>query len=211
MAQLRNVIARGIVPKQSRSCRWKPGAGCSGSPRRQEPPRDDDGRQLPPRRVRFAWRKPTISLSWKDEPDLERRIFGAVGAMHRIPLDIFGKFLATVPGAALAGLVAPMISRFFATAFSPSRTCTTMGPEVMNATRSLKNGRSLCTEYNMCCVGLAPAHALLRDDAKPALLELGDNLSGKVPGGCVRFDNGGGVQRPWDRLCWLNRFRTGWK
>ena len=44
-------------------------------------------------------------------------------------------------GAALAGLVAPMTSRYFFTALLPSSTCTTMGPDTMNFTRSLKNGR----------------------------------------------------------------------
>jgi peptidoglycan/xylan/chitin deacetylase (PgdA/CDA1 family) len=50
-----------------------------------------------------------------------------------------------VPGAASFGLVAPITSRFLATAFSPSRTCTTTGPEVMKVQRSLKKGRSLWT------------------------------------------------------------------
>ncbi|KZC98848.1 hypothetical protein AUP43_14655 [Oceanibaculum pacificum] len=48
-------------------------------------------------------------------------------------------------GAALAGLVAPITSRFLATAFSPSNTWTTTGPEIMKLTSSPKNGRSLCT------------------------------------------------------------------
>jgi len=55
------------------------------------------------------------------------------------------KSLRMVPAAALAGLVAPMISRLAAIAFSPSSTCTTTGPDVMNVHRSLKNGRALCT------------------------------------------------------------------
>jgi hypothetical protein len=55
------------------------------------------------------------------------------------------KSLRIVPSAALAGLVAPISSRFFATAFSPSSTCTTTGPEVMKATRSLKKGRARWT------------------------------------------------------------------
>jgi hypothetical protein len=50
-----------------------------------------------------------------------------------------------VPGAAFFGSVAPMISRFFAMAFSPSSTCNSTGPEVMYFTRSLKNGRAACT------------------------------------------------------------------
>ena len=55
------------------------------------------------------------------------------------------KSLRMVPAAALAGLVAPMTSRFLAMASSPSSTCTTTGPEVMKVQRSLKNGRALCT------------------------------------------------------------------
>ena len=50
-----------------------------------------------------------------------------------------------VPSAALAGLVAPITSRFLAIAFSPSSTCTTVGPDDMNSTSSPKNGRSLWT------------------------------------------------------------------
>jgi formyltetrahydrofolate-dependent phosphoribosylglycinamide formyltransferase len=53
--------------------------------------------------------------------------------------------LRIVPGSAFSGLVAPITSRFFATASSPSRTCTTTGPEIMNWTRSLKKGRSRWT------------------------------------------------------------------
>jgi glutathione S-transferase len=53
--------------------------------------------------------------------------------------------LRIVPSAAWAGFVAPMISRYRRTAFSPSSTWTTTGPEVMNATSSPKNGRSRWT------------------------------------------------------------------
>jgi len=53
--------------------------------------------------------------------------------------------LRMVPSAALAGLVAPMTSRFRATALSPSSTCTMTGPLVMYCTRLLKKGRSRCT------------------------------------------------------------------
>src|SRR3546814_10868923 len=55
------------------------------------------------------------------------------------------KSLRMVPSAALAGLVAPITSRYLAMAFSPSSTCTTTGPEIMKSTRSLKKGRALCT------------------------------------------------------------------
>ena len=47
-----------------------------------------------------------------------------------------------VPGAAFFGSVAPISSRFLAIAFSPSSTCTMIGPDTMKSTRSLKNGRS---------------------------------------------------------------------
>jgi integrase len=44
--------------------------------------------------------------------------------------------LRIVPAAAFSGFVAPITSRFFATASSPSSTCTITGPSVMNLTRS---------------------------------------------------------------------------
>src|SRR5690606_33603413 len=50
-----------------------------------------------------------------------------------------------VPGAASFGLVAPSSSRCLSTAFSPSRTWIITGPEIMNSTSALKNGRSRCT------------------------------------------------------------------
>jgi len=50
-----------------------------------------------------------------------------------------------VPAAAFLGSVAPIRSRFLVIASSPSSTCTNTGPEIMNSTRSLKNGRSRCT------------------------------------------------------------------
>ena len=50
-----------------------------------------------------------------------------------------------MPAGALRESVGPITSRYRATAFSPSRTMTTAGPEVMKRTRSLKNGRSLWT------------------------------------------------------------------
>ena len=56
----------------------------------------------------------------------------------------FGIQLPVMMGVTFAS-VAPMISRFLATAFSPSSTCTITGPEIMYETRSLNNGRSRCT------------------------------------------------------------------
>ncbi len=49
------------------------------------------------------------------------------------------------PPSAFFGSVAPISSRFLAMAFSPSSTWIITGPEIMNSTRSLKKGRSLCT------------------------------------------------------------------
>ena len=50
-----------------------------------------------------------------------------------------------VPFSAFLGSVAPISSRFFAMAFSPSSAWIITGPEIMKSTRSLKNGRALCT------------------------------------------------------------------
>jgi hypothetical protein len=55
------------------------------------------------------------------------------------------KSARSVPGAAFFGSVAPMTSRFFAMAPSPSSTMRTTGPLVMNFTRSAKNGRARWT------------------------------------------------------------------
>src|SRR5690606_18806857 len=49
---------------------------------------------------------------------------------------VFAKSARIVPGAASFGLVAPITSRFFAMALSPSSTCTITGPETANWTRS---------------------------------------------------------------------------
>src|SRR5262249_44787830 len=51
----------------------------------------------------------------------------------------------TVPLGAFFESVGPIRSRQRLMAFSPSRTPTKTGPEVMNFTRSPKNGRSRCT------------------------------------------------------------------
>src|SRR5690606_14627165 len=50
-----------------------------------------------------------------------------------------------VPAAASFGLVAPIRSRFFSTAPSPSSTWIITGPEIMNSTSAPKNGRSRWT------------------------------------------------------------------
>lgn len=53
--------------------------------------------------------------------------------------------LRMVPSAAAAGSVAPMVSRYFWTAFSASRTRTITGLRVMKVTSSRKKPRSLWT------------------------------------------------------------------
>jgi hypothetical protein len=72
-------------------------------------------------------------VAGKELGNFLRRGIGRVGALRM------------VSAAALAGSVAPMMSRYFAIALSPSSTCTTTGPEIMKSTSSPKNGRSLCT------------------------------------------------------------------
>ena len=52
--------------------------------------------------------------------DLDRGVLGAVGAVHS-PTETANS-LRMVPASALAGLVAPITSRYLATALSPSRT-----------------------------------------------------------------------------------------
>jgi hypothetical protein len=52
----------------------------------------------------------------------------------------FAKSARIVPGAASLGLVDPMSSRFFAIAFSPSKTETKTGPSIMKVTSSRKKG-----------------------------------------------------------------------
>ena len=94
-----------------------------------------------------------------------------------------------VPAAALAGLVAPMISRFLAMAFSPSSTCTTTGPEVMNLHQVVEERPRLVHAVEL--LGLLAAHpdALLGDDPQALLLEPGVDLAGQVPAGRVRLDD----------------------
>jgi hypothetical protein len=53
--------------------------------------------------------------------------------------------LRIVPGAAFAGSVAPITSRFLAIAPSPSSAITRIGPSDMNVVRLEKNGRSRWT------------------------------------------------------------------
>ena len=76
-----------------------------------------------------------------------------------------------VLAAALAGSVAPITSRYFAMAFSPSSTCTTTGPDTMKSTSSPKNGRALVHRVELLRLLARDAHALLRDDAQARLLD----------------------------------------
>ena len=76
--------------------------------------------------------------------DLDRGGLRRVRAVHGVLADRF-RNLADGALGGVAGSVAPITSRYFAMAFSPSSTCTTTGAEIMNSTSSPKNGRSLCT------------------------------------------------------------------
>src|SRR5690606_2424207 len=89
--------------------------------------------------------QPTISLSLKKNRISCAAVSGASEPCTELASMDSAKSARMVPGAASFGLVAPITSRFLATAFSPSRTCTTTGPEVMKVQRSLKKGRALCT------------------------------------------------------------------
>jgi len=70
---------------------------------------------------------------------------GGIGAVNSVFVDGEGEVSAKGAGFGIFGLVAPMRSRFFWMAFSPSRTRIRMGPEIMKETRSWKKGRFLCT------------------------------------------------------------------
>src|SRR5262249_38736803 len=88
---------------------------------------------------------PTISLPEKNCAISCCAVSGASEPCTEFSPTDFAWILRIVPGAAFAGSVAPMISRYFAMAFSPASTCTTTGPDVMNSTSSRKNGRSRWT------------------------------------------------------------------
>src|SRR6266566_4645021 len=85
---------------------------------------------------------PTISLPEKNCAISCCAVSGASEPCTEFSPTDFAWILRIVPAAAFAGSVAPMISRYLAMAFSPSSTCTTTGPEIMNSTSSRKNGRS---------------------------------------------------------------------
>ena len=106
----------------------------------------------PTKHVRDASRNGRSDRSTDDlgvgEPvaDLLRGRLRRIGAVHGVLADRQCVNLADrALGRGLAGLVAPITSRFRAMAFSPSSTCMTVGPDDMNSTSSPKNGRSLWT------------------------------------------------------------------
>ena len=90
--------------------------------------------------LRFGWRMmkktPAISMA---------AVSGASEPWTEFSPTDRAKSLRIVPASALAGFVAPMMSRYFLMAPSPSRTCTTTGPAVIVSTSSPKKGRSRCT------------------------------------------------------------------
>src|SRR6185503_3833555 len=74
--------------------------------------------------------QPTISLPEKNCAISSAAVAGASDPCTEFsPID-FACTLRMVPAAALAGSVAPMMSRYLAMALSPSRTWTTTGPEI---------------------------------------------------------------------------------
>src|SRR5207237_10832000 len=89
--------------------------------------------------------QPTISIVLKKKRISSAAVSGESEPCTELASIFSAKSLLIVPGAAFAGSVAPMISRFLATALSPSSTWTTTGPEVMNSHRLPKNGRALWT------------------------------------------------------------------
>ncbi len=83
-----------------------------------------------------------------------------------------------------------MTSRFFATAPSPSSTCTITGPEVMYATRSLKNGALAVDAVERLGLGLRQLHHAGRDDAQAGLFEAMVDVADDVLADTVRLDDG---------------------
>jgi hypothetical protein len=69
-----------------------------------------------------------------------------IRAVHGVGVDRLREIgRGSVPLSAFFGSVAPISSRFFRMALSPSSTDITTGPLIMKSTRSLKNGRALWT------------------------------------------------------------------
>ena len=72
----------------------------------------------------------------EEEGDFDSGRFRSVGAVHGVGVDAVGEIGADGARAAFLGSVAPIRSRFFWMASSPSSTCTNTGPETMKSTRS---------------------------------------------------------------------------
>ncbi len=100
-----------------------------------------------------------------------------------------------VPSAALAGLVAPITSRYLAMAFSPSSTCTTTGAETMKLDELAEEGPLLVDGVEGFGLLLRHADALLRDDAQTGLLDDGIDGAGEAAVGRIRLDDGKGCAR----------------
>src|SRR3972149_2957130 len=84
-----------------------------------------------------------------------------------------------VPGSALAGSVAPIVLRTIATAFSPSHTIATDGPDVTYSTSPSKNGFPRCPPSGLTRQNVRSRTSrllrrllLLRLDVEPVLEQL---------------------------------------
>ena len=84
----------------------------------------------------MSLRRSSISTPAKQNAISVRAFSGLSEPCTELASMLSAKSLRIVPSAALAGFVAPITSRFLATAPSPSSTCTTTGPLVMNSTSS---------------------------------------------------------------------------
>ena len=151
-------------------------------------------RALAPRRDRPSSRsglpQPTISMSLKKKPISFTAFSGESEPWTAFSCTFWPKAARTVPGSALAGLVAPMISRFLVIALSPSRTCTTTGPGA-HVLDELAVERPLGVDrVELLRHLLAQPQPLLRHDLEAAVLEHRDDLAGDVARRRVRLDDG---------------------
>ena len=80
---------------------------------------------------------PQASLKWTDAAVPGVATAQVQGDMAKGPSHFYLRYAA--------GFVAPISSRFLAIAPSPSSTCTTTGPDVMNSIRAGKKGLCLCS------------------------------------------------------------------
>ena len=99
------------------------------------------------------------------------------------------KSLRMVPAAALAGSVAPMTSRFLATAFSPSSTCTTTGSGGHEPDQRAVERALLVDGVEGLGLLLREVEPLLRDDAQARLLEAVVDGPGEVAAGGIGLDD----------------------